>query len=73
MLSNITYPDSSQTTNTYNSLDRLTQMNDSIGASSFSYDADGTITGFTDADGFTLVYVYNAAGNFPAGFSRSLV
>jgi len=63
MLASITYPDSSQTTNTYDSLDRLTQLNDSIGTSSFSYDADGRITGFTDADGFTLAYVYDAAGN----------
>ena len=50
-------------TNTYDSLDRLTQMNDSIGTSSFGYDADGRITGFTDADGFTLSYLYDAAGN----------
>ena len=63
MLASITYPDSSQTTNTYDSLDRLTQLNDSIGTSSFSYDADGRVTSFTDADGFTLAYVYDAAGN----------
>ena len=63
MLASITYPDSSQTTNTYDNLDRLTQLNDSIGTSSFSYDADGRITSFTDADGFTLSYVYDAAGN----------
>ncbi len=63
MLQSITYPDSSQMTNTYDSLDRLTQLNDSIGTSSFSYDADGRITGFTDADGFALSYLYDAAGN----------
>jgi RHS repeat-associated protein len=63
MLASITYPDSSQTTNTYDSFDRLTQLNDSIGTSSFSYDADGRITSFTDADGFTLAYAYDAAGN----------
>jgi len=59
----ITYPDQSQVTNTYDSLDRLTQMNDTIGTSSFGYDADGRITSFTDADGFTLSYLYDAAGN----------
>ncbi len=63
MLASITYPDSSQTTNIYDSLDRLTQLNDSIGTSSFNYDADGRITSFTDADGFTLSYGYDAAGN----------
>ena len=63
MLASITYPDSSQTTNTYDSLDRLTQLNDSIGMSSFSYDADGRVTSFTDADGFTLAYGYDADGN----------
>ena len=56
MLATITYPDSSQTTNTYDSLNRLTQLNDSIGSSSFNYDADGRVTSFTDADGFTLAY-----------------
>ena len=63
MLQSITYPDSSQTTNTYDNLDRLTQLIDSIGKSSFSYDADGRILGFTDADGFALSYLYDAAGN----------
>jgi RHS repeat-associated protein len=62
-LASITYPDSSQTTNTYDSLDRLTQLNDSIGTSSFGYDAAGRVTSFTDADGFTLAYTYDAAGN----------
>ncbi len=54
-MANRHYLDSSQTTNTCDNLARLSQMNDSIGTSSFSYDADGTITGFTDAEGFTLV------------------
>ena len=63
MLQSITYPDSFQTKNTYDNLDRLTQLVDSIGTSSFSYDADGRITGFTDADGFALSYLYDAAGN----------
>ncbi|MFZ0932525.1 MAG: RHS repeat-associated core domain-containing protein [Syntrophobacteraceae bacterium] len=38
-------------------------MNDSIGTSSFSYDANGRVTSFTDADGFTLSYTYDPAGN----------
>jgi YD repeat-containing protein len=38
-------------------------VHDSLVTSSFSYDADGRITGFTDADGFTLSYTYDAAGN----------
>jgi RHS repeat-associated protein len=63
MLSSIKYPDTSQVTNTYDNLDRLTGMQDSLGTSSFTYDPDGRITGFTDPDGFVLSYVYDAAGN----------
>jgi RHS repeat-associated protein len=38
-------------------------MQDTLGTSSFSYDPDGRITGFTDPNGFTLSYTYDAAGN----------
>ena len=63
MLSSTAYPDQTQTTNTYDSLDRLTRMNDSMGTSSSSYDAAGRITGYTNPEGFTLAYAYDAAGN----------
>jgi RHS repeat-associated protein len=62
-LASITYPDQTQVTNTYDSLDRVTQMQDLLGTSSLSYDAAGRITGFTDPGGFTLSYTYDAAGN----------
>ncbi len=62
-LASITYPNQTQVANTYDNLDRLTQMQDSLGTSSFSYDADGRITSFTDPGGFTFSYVYDAAGN----------
>jgi RHS repeat-associated protein len=62
-LSSITYPNQTQVTYSYDSLDRLTGLQDSIGTSSFTYDADGRITGFTDPNGFALSYIYDAAGN----------
>jgi YD repeat-containing protein len=59
----ITYPDSSQVVNTFDNLDRLSTVSDSIGASAYTYDAAGHITDYTDAQGFTLSYTYDAAGN----------
>jgi YD repeat-containing protein len=62
-LTSITYPNQTQVTYAYDNLDRLIGMQDLLGTSSFSYDADGRVTGFTDPNGFTLSYVYDAAGN----------
>jgi RHS repeat-associated protein len=65
----ITYPDTTQNVNfTYNNLDQLTGMTDSIGrpdnrAASYGYDAVGRLTSMTDSNGFTIGYAYDAAGN----------
>ena len=59
----ITYPDNSQVVNTYDNLDRLATVSDSIGTSGYTFDAAGHITDYTDAQGFTLSYAYDAAGN----------
>jgi len=58
-----TYPDSSQVINTCDNLDRLSGVTDSLGNSSYTYDGAGRITGYTDAQGFTLSFDYDPAGN----------
>ncbi len=62
-LATVAYPDNSGVTNTYDKNNRLTQMSDSLGESSFTYDGAGRVTSYTDPHGFTLGYTYDLAGN----------
>ena len=63
MPASVTYPDSSQVTIGYDNLDRTTSTQDSLGQSTYTYDADGRITSYTNPYGFTLGYTYDDAGN----------
>ncbi|MGO4652262.1 polymorphic toxin type 43 domain-containing protein [Arthrobacter sp. 2RAF22] len=56
----------------YDGEQALITMNDSVGASNWQYDARGAVTSATDAQGKTLSYAYDAAGELttlalPAG------
>ena len=59
----IDYPDGSTVVNTFDALEHLKTMQDSLGTTSFTYDGAGRVLSATDPDGFTLSYLYDAAGN----------
>jgi len=59
----VTYPDASSVHFTYNQLDNLTNMQDALGTANYSYDDAGRLISQTDANGFTIAYAYDAAGN----------
>jgi RHS repeat-associated protein len=62
----VTYPNAATVRFTYNSLDRLESMSDSLGTTSYTYDALGRPLTTTDPHGFSLSYAYDAAGNIIA-------
>jgi RHS repeat-associated protein len=65
-LETITYPDTAPDPSvsfTYNQHDDLTEMQDSLGTSSYNYDAAHRLISQTDVNGFTVSYNYNEAGN----------
>jgi RHS repeat-associated protein len=59
----ITYPGGSTVHFTYNQLDQLTSMVDSVGTTSYGYDAAGRLTSSTNPHSFAVSYHYDAAGN----------
>ena len=60
-LDTISYPD--LVTNTYDALDRLTQMVDPLWATYYAYDDDARSIVHSDPHGFTLSYAFDAAEN----------
>ena len=58
-----TFPDSTATAYIYDTLDNLVQMQDSTGTTTFTYDALNRLTARTDANGFTVAYTSDEAGN----------
>ncbi|MEW6429715.1 MAG: RHS repeat-associated core domain-containing protein [Thermodesulfobacteriota bacterium] len=62
-LQTIQYPDARSTNYVYDQRDLLVQRQDSLGTTSFAYDAVGRITGMTDPHGYHLLYQYDATGN----------
>lgn len=59
----VSFPDGTSTAFIYNNLDNLTQMVDSTGTTIFAYDALKRLISRTDANGFTVAYTYDEAGN----------
>ncbi len=59
----ITYPDLSETNFVFNQHDNLTSMTDSVGATTYTYDAIHRLTTTTDANGFAVTYAYDEANN----------
>lgn len=62
-LATIAYPNASTVNFTYNNLDNLVGMQDSIGATQYTYDAANRLISMTDPHGFTVGYQYDQAGN----------
>jgi YD repeat-containing protein len=62
-LASIAYPGGAHLNHTYDELGRLTQMQDSLGVSSYGYDQANRITTVTDANGFVVGYSYDEMGN----------
>ncbi len=62
-LDTITYPDASTVHFTYNKHDDLTGMQDSIGSTVYTYNADHSLNTMTDPHGFQIGYAYDTAGN----------
>lgn len=62
-LATIAYSNASTVNFTYNNLDNLVGMQDSIGATQYTYDAANRLISMTDPHGFTVGYQYDQAGN----------
>lgn len=57
------YPGGATVNYTYNNLDQVTAMQDSIGITGIGYDPTGKINSVTDPNNFNVSYLYDAAGN----------
>ncbi len=57
------FPSGTPTTYTYDTRDNLIQMQDSLGTTTFAYDAVNRLISKTDANGFTVAYTFDEAGN----------
>lgn len=53
----------SETTPTYDQNDNLTKMQDTLGASTYTYDAVNRLASATDPRGFGIAYTRDANGN----------
>ena len=62
-LQTISYPDTSTVNYSYNLLDQLVSMQDSLGTTSYVYDAAGRLASATDPHNQSVAYSYDAAGN----------
>ena len=62
-IENINFPDGPATEFDYDTLDNLIRMQDRAGTTTFEYDAINRLTARTDANGFTVAYSYDDAGN----------
>nr|NJM04297.1 choice-of-anchor D domain-containing protein [Desulfobacula sp.] len=59
----VRFPDGSVRTLTYDGRDNLTRVQDGSGTATYTYDALNRLTSSTDANGFTVSYAYDEAGN----------
>lgn len=62
-LDTISSPGRPSVVHTYNLLDQLINMQDSIGTTIYGYNAAGRLESTTNPHGFTIGYSYDAAGN----------
>jgi RHS repeat-associated protein len=62
-LERITYPSGPPVILTYNQLNRLITMQDSLGTTTYTYDTVGRPSSSIDPHGFTVSYTYDEAGN----------
>nr|WP_320194132.1 RHS repeat-associated core domain-containing protein [uncultured Desulfobacter sp.] len=59
----VAFPSGTPTTYTYDTRDNLIQMQDSLGTTTFAYDAVNRLISKTDAGGFSVAYTFDEAGN----------
>lgn len=62
-LDTISYPDLSTVSFIYDLRDNLREMHDSLGTTTYTYDAANRLTSVTDPHGFSVSYEYDEAGN----------